>query len=213
MIKFLFLPLLAVASLVPQQATAHPHEFVTMNVTVQFNPAGQVTGMRYHWQFDEFFSAYALEGQDKNGNGTAEPEEMDALLKEILGNIDEIAYFTKFDAEGAVPDLGKAVPVSATLDKRQFNAVFDVPFKAALDVKKKPLRYAIYDDEFYIAMLHKEGKEAVQLASPAQGCAWDLRAADPDDDVVAFAGSLDKTQSGGSDLGKNFAEWVSVSCK
>ncbi len=51
---------------------AHPHEFITMHVGAAFDDAGRLAGFRYHWTFDEFFSAYAMEGQDANGNGTFE---------------------------------------------------------------------------------------------------------------------------------------------
>ena len=88
--------LAAALVLSPVTALAHPHEFVTMKVTARFNESGKVAGFRYNWLFDEFFSAYALEGQDANGNGTAEESELDALMAEILGNIASIDYFTAF---------------------------------------------------------------------------------------------------------------------
>ncbi len=208
-----FAAAIAVSSIFGGQALAHPHEFVEMKVEVKFDAQGKVSGFRYSWLFDEFFSAYALEGQDANKNGESEQSELDSLMTEILGNIHRIDYFTKFDENGVVPEVDKAVPVAATLKKRKFLLTFDVPLKEAVEVNEKPLRYAIYDDEFYIAMNHDNADGSISLSNAPAGCKWDLRTPDPDEDVAAFASSLDKTESGGSDLGINFAEWVAITCK
>ena len=89
----------ASAALNPAPAAAHPHEFVTMEVNAKFDFNGKVSGLTYDWTFDEFFTAYAVDGQDLNKNGVAEPNELAALLDEILGNIKVINYFTVFDKE------------------------------------------------------------------------------------------------------------------
>lgn len=194
-------------------ALAHPHEFVTMKVKALFNENGAVTGMEYNWTFDEFFSAYAVEGQDLNKNGKVEQNEVDAVLKEVLTNIHDINYFTKFSQDSVAVELATAQPISARMIKRQLSITFEVPFQNPVSVKEKPLRYAIYDDEFYIAMQHADADEAMKMVNAPKGCDWELRAPTPDEDVAAFAQSLDKSQSGGTDLGQNFAEWVSISCK
>jgi len=196
-------------------AHAHPHEFVTMRIEAQFNKAGKLSGFRYYWRFDEFFSAYAIEGQDKNKNGKAEQAELDALLKEILGNIQSIDYFTAFDKNNLTPDLGTAKPIKATLEKRELAITFDVPLKKAVSLKDKSVSYAIYDSEFYIAMHHDPDDVPVSLKNAPKGCSWKLDEATPDEATQAFASSLDKTDSPGAgvNLGVMFAEWVSISCK
>lgn len=193
-------------------AAAHPHEFVTMKIQVAFDKAGRMVGMRYNWTFDEFFSAYAVEPFDENGNREVEQNESDALLADVLKNITEIDYFTKFDENGTLPELDQAIPVSSSFENRQVTLVFDVPFKKALDVSKKPLRYAIYDEEFYIAMNHVEGDKAVTLAGTATGCSSDISGADPSEEIEAFASSLGRDESGGNQLGAAFAEWVTIKC-
>ena len=73
-----FLTALCVATaafLVPERLDAHPHEFVSMHVKAEFDDGGLLNGLTYHWNFDEFFTAYAVEGQDKNKNGIADTKE------------------------------------------------------------------------------------------------------------------------------------------
>ena len=193
-------------------AAAHPHEFVTMKIQVAFDKAGRMVGMRYNWTFDEFFSAYAVEPFDENGNQQVEQEESDALLADVIKNITPIDYFTKFDQNGAMPELDQAIPVTSSFENRQVTLVFDVPFNKPIDVSDKPLRYAIYDDEFYIAMNHVEGDQAVMLAGTTDGCSSDINGADPSEELEAFALSLDKTDQAPMDLGAAFAEWVTIKC-
>ena len=208
------LALAAALLLVPASAQAHPHEFVTMKVTAQFDPSGQMTGMRYNWVFDEFFSAYAIEGQDLNGNGKAEQPELDALMAEILGNIKRIGYFTAFDENGVVPKIVDTQGVRATMQGRQLDLTFDLQFETPVTVTTdKPVRYAVYDDEFYIAMNHEKGIQGVSLQGAQAGCKAELTEPDPDDDLAAFAASLGKEESGGPNLGLAFAEWVAISCR
>ena len=208
------LVLAAALALVPTAASAHPHEFVSMKITALFDGEGRVSGMRYNWVFDEFFSAYALEGQDANGNGKSEPEEQVALMEEILGNIGKIDYFTAFDGNGLVPKLVSAKGVKAAMQGRQFDMTFDVTFDAPVSpTKDKPLRYAIYDDEFYIAMTHDGGLSGVTLADAPEGCGAQLVEPDPDEDLEAFAASLGRDESGGPNLGAAFAEWVGIECR
>ena len=199
--------------LLPTRAIAHPHEFVTMKISVLFDGQANITGLRYKWTFDRLFSAYALEGQDKNKNGKAEPDELLALQNEILGNIAEIKFFTRFDKKGVQPDFAKAKPLGAEMVKREFSMTFEVPFKTPLNVSAKPLRYGVFDDEYYISMLHDDKGKSVQLVGAPSNCKWDMEAPDPDQDMAAFAQSLDKTQSSGGGLGEYFAEWVTISCK
>jgi len=194
-------------------AQAHPHEFVTMQMTAQFDGQSRMTGLTYTWTFDEFFTAYAVEGQDANKNGKAEPKELDALLKEILGNIEGIQYFTVFDKRLSVPQFAAAQPLSSTLENRQLRVRFNVPFSKPMNLQGKKARFAIYDDQFYIAMNYDPDQKAIQVDGGKSQCKSEIERPDPDEELAAFASSLGKEESSGGGLGAQFAEWVSVACK
>lgn len=205
--------LATVALLLPTRLAAHPHEFVTMHVRADFNDDGKLNGLTYHWSFDEFFSAYAVEGQDQNKNGKAEPEELQALLEEILGNIKQINYFTVFDEQATTPEFTTPKTIGAELLDRKLNLAFQLPFAEPVDLTKNKLRFAIYDDEFYIAMNFEPKGIAKTMPKELKDCSASLEAASPDDEVVAFASSLGKSESSGGGLGASFAEWMTLSCK
>ena len=193
-------------------ASAHPHEFVEMKTSVLFDAEGRATGLRYDWTFDEFFTAYAVEPSDTDGDGKPEQAGLDVLFGEIISNITPIDYFTKFDQNGAVPKLGTAVPLGATMVGRQLNLKFDVAFDAPLDLSGVTMRYAIYDEEFYIAMNHAEGDNALTLVNAPARCTQQIEVPDPSEETQDYAASLDKTDTPSTDLGAAFAEWVHVSC-
>ena len=196
----------------PTTAAAHPHEFVSMEVNAKFDFAGKVSGLTYNWTFDEFFTAYAVDGQDLNKNGEAEPNELAALLDEILGNIKVINYFTVFDKEKTVPKLATAEPLESVMVDRQLRLKFYVPFQEPVSLDKAPLRFSIYDDEFYIAMNFEPKANDKIVPASVDNCTAKVDLADPDDELVAFASSLDRTQSAGGGLGAAFAEWVTIKC-
>ena len=62
---------LACAAIQTRVADAHPHAWIDVRVTVLFDGDGAITGLRQSWLFDEFYTAFATEGLD--GDGDARP--------------------------------------------------------------------------------------------------------------------------------------------
>jgi ABC-type uncharacterized transport system substrate-binding protein len=50
-------------------ADAHPHMWITVETTV-LHENGAFFGLRHKWTFDEFYTAAAIEGLDKNKTGS-----------------------------------------------------------------------------------------------------------------------------------------------
>ena len=49
-------------------AFAHPHVWIDARGEVLFEN-GAIAGMRHHWTFDPYFSAWAIQGLDTDGDG------------------------------------------------------------------------------------------------------------------------------------------------
>ena len=183
-----------------------------MEVTAKFDLQGQVSGLSYNWTFDEFFTAYAVDGQDLNKNGQAEPNELAALLDEILGNIQVINYFTVFDKKLTTPKLAKAQPLESKMLDRQLQLSFYVPFQKPVSLDTSPMRFSIYDDEFYIAMNFEPKSHGKIVPASVDKCSAAVEFPDPDEETMAFASSLGRDESSGGGLGASFAEWVTIKC-
>ena len=86
----------AAAALVLAGATAafaHPHVWVTYETTVVYDK-GTITGLDHVWAFDDMYTAMAIEGLDKNKDGTYDREELAELAKVNLEGLKDFDYFT-----------------------------------------------------------------------------------------------------------------------
>jgi nickel/cobalt transporter (NicO) family protein len=80
-------------------ALAHPHVWIDAAGEVLFED-GAIVGMRHHWTFDEYFSAWAIQGLDADGDGDLTPEELQPLAEENIEGLDFYSYYTFADPEG-----------------------------------------------------------------------------------------------------------------
>ena len=76
-----------------RSAAAHPHVWITVETTVLYDK-GAFTGLQHKWTFDEFYTAMAIEGLDKNKDGIYDREELSELAKVNIDGLKEFAYFT-----------------------------------------------------------------------------------------------------------------------
>ena len=80
-------------------AEAHPHVWIDAAGEVLFTD-GAITGMRHHWTFDEYFSAWAIQGLDADGDGELTAAELQPLAEENIDGLDFYSYYTFADPQG-----------------------------------------------------------------------------------------------------------------
>ncbi len=83
----------AIAILGAAPAQAHPHIWVTVQTTLQFDK-GTVTGIRHRWLFDEYYSTMAIQGLDANNDGIYDRKELAELATINIDGLKEMGYFT-----------------------------------------------------------------------------------------------------------------------
>jgi ABC-type uncharacterized transport system substrate-binding protein len=160
------LPCLAFAS----AADAHPHMWITVETTV-LHENGAFVGLRHKWTFDEFYTATAIEGLDKNKDGIYDREELAELAKVNIDGLKEFAYFTH--AFRAGQKLGTAEARDYWLEHKDglLSLHFTLPFADPVAAPAKGLAFAIHDPEFFIAF-ELAGTEAIKLGpGTPKGCA------------------------------------------
>jgi ABC-type uncharacterized transport system substrate-binding protein len=143
---------LAAAVLVaqPRAAVAHPHMWVTVETTLLYDK-GTFTGLKEKWTFDEFYTAYAIEGLDKNHDGVYDREELAELAKVNIEAMKEVGYFT-YPVVG-----GKEVKLKATQDywlehkNGALSLYFTVLFDQPILTKAEGFAFAVEDPTFFIA--------------------------------------------------------------
>lgn len=215
---FLAGALLAGSLLLTGRAEAHPHVWIDLRTEVLLDEQQRITGLKVDWLFDQFYSAFAFEDLNRNGDELVTADEFQAFAADTLANLESYGYFTSLRAGGKELALDSVTDYLAEMEGVRLRLAFTLPLAEPLDALAQPFTYAIYDPTFFIEILHaKEDPVGFGVTGDAPGdlanaCRFTLLPPNPDASTMAFASSLDRTQSGGDDLGRSFAEQVTVRC-
>jgi ABC-type uncharacterized transport system substrate-binding protein len=194
-------------------ASAHPHMWITYEMTVDYDK-GMVTGVDHIWSFDDAYAGMALEGLDTNNDGTYDQKELEPLLKVNMDGLKEFNYFTvaKLGAE----ELAFSPPTKARLEYT--NKVLKLHFHLSL-VKPvfadaQGLTFAVFDPSYFIDF-EPEKTNAINLASAPPGCSAALL--DPDAEKIDAQskklGDAIAQQFGGAAIGFGSYKTVAITCK
>lgn len=205
------LALLVVAS---PQARAHPHVWVTAETRVLYGPGQKIVGLRHKWTFDEFYSAFAIQGLDTNGDGELDAKELAPLAEENVSALVEFDYFTFMKAGGE--------PV-AHLAPRDYHVElaggivtlhFTLPLKTPLDGGSHKVTFSVYDPTYYVDFSFAKSDPVTLARSAPRGCRARISGskvarADMAQLGEAFFSSLTASSTFGADL----AETVTIACR
>ncbi|WP_442970156.1 HoxN/HupN/NixA family nickel/cobalt transporter [Roseibium sp. FZY0029] len=87
-------------------ASAHPHVFVEARSKLVFDDAGLAVAIQHVFRFDDAFSAFAIQGFDKDGDGHYSREELSELAKVNVESMADYGYFTFGDNTRVEFDFG-----------------------------------------------------------------------------------------------------------
>ncbi|MEJ6402637.1 DUF1007 family protein [Yoonia sp. 2307UL14-13] len=142
---------LITALVLPWQSMAHPHVFVQAQMTIVFDPSGEV-GVQLDWFYDEFFSLLVSTdlGIDLDGNTKLTKAEQTLLDEQIT------AWPPDYQGDLEVMQGDTVLPLADKRDHRMtftdgvFHEVHLRPV-AALEDRDAPLIVRAYDPTYYIA--------------------------------------------------------------
>ena len=208
------LPLLGLAWLlcVTGAARAHPHVWVAARSQVVFGPDGKILGLRQAWEFDEMYSAFAVQGLGKDGKPPTR-EELAPLAKTNVELLKEFDYFTFAKQGGA--KLKFREPVEATLeadDRKIVTFRFFLPLETPVSAKK-PFSFQVYDPTYYVSFGF-EKQDPVTLAKAPEGCS--VSAFEPKplaaEENKQLTEAFFQNFSPGADFGVKLATRIIVAC-
>lgn len=159
-----FLLLLAATGL----AAAHPHVFVDAKEEIVFDAEGRMTAIRHIWQFDEAFTAFAVQGLDANGDGKLSDEELQPLAKVNVDSLKEYRYFTSLKVNGRhVPVLP---PKEYWLDFHggRLTLFYTLPLKTPT-APGPNTTLEVFDPEYFVAF-NFVPKDTIHLAGAPASC-------------------------------------------
>lgn len=196
-------------------ASAHPHVWIDMNVGLIMTADQKLEALRIHWTFDEFYSAFALDGIKKDENGHYPQKVLDELAEVNLSNLKEYDYFTEISANGQKLPLGEAKDGVSSWNEKQgrLTLTFTVPLKTP---QTAPVQFRIYDPSYYISIDYPEkGRGTEFLNGQHKDCR--ISVVTPNVEKVwlnlpeaAFTGN---SATVGQGFGAHFASTATLTCE
>jgi ABC-type uncharacterized transport system substrate-binding protein len=193
-------------------ASAHPHVWVAVRSEVVFAPDGKIAGVRHAWEFDEMYSAYAVQGLGKDGKPPTR-EELAPLAKTNVESLAEFEFFTVAKQNNA--KLAFKQPENVALeanDKKIVTLRFFLPLETPI-AAKKPFSFQVYDPTYFVSF-GLEKKDPVALAGAPAGCSLSLVEPAPllATDNQKLSEAFFQNMSPGADFGVRLATRAIVAC-
>ena len=158
--------LLAVAVAGP--ASAHPHVFVDARAEIVFDKAGEITAIRHIWQFDEAFTAFAIQGLDANNDGKLSDAELKPLAKVNVDSLKEYGFFTWLRQGRKSYPFVPPTEYWLEFHGGRLTLFYTLPLKKPVAIHGKAT-LEVFDPEYFVAFTFPEHK-AVTLTDAPPGC-------------------------------------------
>jgi ABC-type uncharacterized transport system substrate-binding protein len=204
---------LAVLSVLPVSASAHPHVWVNAETAILTGPDQEITGFRHKWTFDEFYSQFAVNGLDANGDGIYSEEELQPLAQTNVEALKEFEYFT-FAFLGLQKLAIKEPPPGHRLEYKSklLTLYFTVPLEKPVPREKfKDFNFAVYDPGMYVSLTLDKAAPVEIVSAKTLPCRAQIGARPSAKD--ANAAQLGENIDPASNLGLQFAERITLDCK
>ncbi len=168
----------------PHAAMAHPHVLIEAHTELLFNAQGQLTGVTNVWDFDDAFSAFAIQGYDKKGDGNPTREELQPLAKVNLSSLAEYGYFTRVTLAGSAVAFGAPKDYFDVFENEKLTLHFTLPLAHPLDVHGQPVEVDVYDPAYFAAITFAMNAP-VKLAGGNGACSASAHRPEPLDPGIA----------------------------
>ncbi|MEM8811588.1 MAG: DUF1007 family protein [Pseudomonadota bacterium] len=135
--------------LMPTSVATHPHVWVTARAELVFDE-GVMTTVRHVWQFDEAYTAFAIQGLDENDDGMLSDQELQPLAKVNVESLEEFDFFT-FVA-GGESEASFAPPTEYWLDfnSGKLTLFYALSLKTPLRMDNGDLTIEVFDPSYFV---------------------------------------------------------------
>lgn len=182
-------------------AAAHPHVWVTVRdvVVIENN---QIKGVEHEWTFDDMYTAMAIEGLDKNGDGKYSREELQELAQTNIDGLKDFENFTYAKIAGMKVLFGAPKDYYLEYDKNLLRLHFFLPLAKPIAVTTPHFRVTVTDPSYFISFdFDKELPVKLAKGAPANckaSLAQEQESAGQQDLNQAFAAQMAPMGGGGS---------------
>lgn len=196
-------------------ALAHPHVWATVRSEIVLDANGHLVAVKHAWTFDEFYTAMAVQGLDKDGDGKFSEEELKPLAQVNIESLRDFDYFTfiHIGEDGDNLPLDPPKDYSLDYDKNLLTLHFTMPLKTPLDLRGQTAWVDVYDPSFFVAFGFAT-EAPVKLSGDVKGCSAELKKPDAEsaEDAKALSEAFFSQLGPNSNFGSQFAQTVLVKC-
>lgn len=193
------------------QAAAHPHSFISMQSQLVAKE-GKLTAINMRWTMDEITSADLLYDA---GNAKPGDEVWKKLAAEVMANVLGQHYFTEF-WHGKQKVKFDNLPTAYGLSREGHKAVltFTLPLAQPQALAGQTYQFSTFDPTYFVDMHYDKDADVAPPTDMPKGCKLSVHTPKPNENLTAYALSLDKADAPPEDmdLGKQFAQQVTIAC-
>lgn len=190
---------------------AHPHVWVTAQAEIVYNPDGTVAAIRHVWDFDEAYTAFAIQGLDANKDGTTSRDELKPLAQENAESLHEFDFFTALKVDGKRPAFGQPKDYFMEMNGQLLRFVYVLPLETPVRPKTS-LSLEVADKSFFVAFNLADGEGAVKLVNAPQGCTVRINRPKTQTPQQTLSEQAFQALGGGEEIGLQFATRAIVAC-
>lgn len=157
---------LAVA--VGSPAAAHPHVFVDAHSEIVFDKAGEVTAIHHIWQFDEAFTAFAVQGLDANHDGKLSDAELAPLAKVNIDSLKDYHFFTWLRQGRKSYPFVQPTQYWLEFHDARLTLFFTLPLRQPVAIHGRA-SLEVFDPEYFVAFNFPQHQPVTMIDAPP-GC-------------------------------------------
>lgn len=161
--------LIAMLSLLPVPAFAHPHIFIDAKFEVVAAPDGSISELRNVWNFDEVFSSSVLMDFDKAGDQTLNATELKAVGKTVRDSLAQYGYYTNVTSNGKAVPMAKPDAIQADYKDGSLILTFSLKPEQKTFLKGTTI-FGIYDKTLYTAVDFATDDDMTASGAPLGRC-------------------------------------------
>lgn len=193
---------------------AHPHNWIALNSRFVLDDQAQLISIEQRWEFDVFYSMMTL--ADVLNEYGSEEAGLPVFASRMIENLASYNYFSVLRLDSQVIQLSSPQRYALVSRQRDQQQVLELQMRFDLEkplsIEARTLVFSVYDPTYYIAMNHANEHNIVIEGGNASECVLELKFAEPSEDLLDFAQSLDQSQKDTDGLGENFAETALIRC-
>lgn len=154
---------------------AHPHVAVQAKSELEFTAKGHVRAVRHAWEFDEAFSAYAVQGLDSDGDGGFSLEELQPLAEVNVTSLAEYDFFTFLTLGGEAMTFTAPEDYFLILNGNKLTLYFALPLTEPADIAGDRLvTLDVFDPEYFVNFSFVDDGAPVTLVDAPAACSVEI---------------------------------------